>query len=112
MFASNFPIVLAALASGLLHDAGVDERSAWAAVRSLLSAAVANLEGREPADALTGPIARGDAGTVARPLEALSGDPARRELYRVLSRAALALAREGKTAPPALDAVARLLDDA
>ncbi len=46
---------------------------------------------------LTGPVVRGDVGTVRRHLEAL--DPERRELYRVLARELLALA--GPELPPA-----------
>jgi predicted short-subunit dehydrogenase-like oxidoreductase (DUF2520 family) len=63
--------------------------------------------------ALTGPIARGDAATVARHLAALASDPALNEIaavYRLLGRRALALARaQGRADAAALAAIAALL---
>ncbi len=50
---------------------------------------------RGTADGLTGPIRRGDVGTVERHLEALAGDAELALLYRVLGRRALGLARPG-----------------
>ena len=94
VFASNFPTVLAAIAVRLLGDAGVDREQAWAATRALLSAASANLEGRAPADALTGPIARGDVATVRGHLGALADEAEARDAYIALSRVALDLAAE------------------
>jgi predicted short-subunit dehydrogenase-like oxidoreductase (DUF2520 family) len=55
----------------------------------LVRATVDNVGELGPADALTGPVARGDARTVARHLEALSGDD--RDAYRALARLARSL---------------------
>jgi predicted short-subunit dehydrogenase-like oxidoreductase (DUF2520 family) len=92
VFASNFPVVLAAVAERLLAEAGVARAEARPAVRHLLSSAAANLaRGDDAALALTGPIARGDATTVARHLAALAGDAEAEGLYRALARATLRL---------------------
>lgn len=97
VMASNFPVILASLAAGLLEDLGIPGRSAQQAVHSLMEGAVSNLADRSPEEALTGPVARGDAGTVMRHLSALRGNPDARAVYKRLSLAALAMA-EGKGA--------------
>lgn len=107
VFASNFPIVLAEIAARLLTDAGVPSVEARDAVQGLLAAAAINLRGRAPAEALTGPVARGDVGTVQAHLGALAGDA--REIYVTLARAAADLARQAGANPEALDRIRRLL---
>ena len=92
VFASNFPVVLAAIAARLMSDAGVDAEGARGAVECLLALAAANVAGRDPAAALTGPVVRGDAVTVRRHLAALAGDDEARAAYVALSRAALGMA--------------------
>ena len=110
VFASNFPIVLAAIAERLLAGAGVSAEEARPAVRHLLSSAAGNLaRGDEAAVALTGPIVRGDAATVRRHLEALATDAGADSAYRVLAREALALAHMAGAPRDGLDAVAALL---
>jgi predicted short-subunit dehydrogenase-like oxidoreductase (DUF2520 family) len=112
VLASNFPTVLWAVAERLLKESGIDADAARGAVLSLMSTAVDNLAGASAADALTGPIARGDAATVRIHLAALETDPAAREAYRVLSLEALALAREAHGDADALHEIGALLDDA
>jgi predicted short-subunit dehydrogenase-like oxidoreductase (DUF2520 family) len=51
-----------------------------------------SLTRQEPAEALTGPVARGDDTTIRRHLDALTSDDA--ALYRALGRAALELAQK------------------
>lgn len=113
VFASNFPVVLAAVAERLLADAGVPGPAAGAAVRHLLASAATNLAaGDDVAAALTGPIARGDAATVARHLAALATDPEADALYRALGRATLRVAAGAPTdraGPAARAAIATLL---
>ncbi len=97
VFASNFPVVLAAVAQRLFEVAGVDAGSARGAATQLLAAAAANVaaapaDGRV-GDVLTGPVARGDAVTVARHVAALGPDDADGLLYRALTRSAVDLAR-------------------
>jgi predicted short-subunit dehydrogenase-like oxidoreductase (DUF2520 family) len=75
----------------------------------LIRGAAANLE-IGPVAALTGPVRRGDAETVAAHLRALS--PGDRELYLLLAREALRLAREAGLSAEAGDRVARALGTA
>lgn len=85
--ASNFLVTLVNYAVTLLYRAGVPRDAGLAALLPLIKGTVANLEAVGLPDALTGPIARGDLGTVKRHLRALEsmpGDFAR--LYRVMAR--------------------------
>jgi predicted short-subunit dehydrogenase-like oxidoreductase (DUF2520 family) len=109
VFASNFPTVLAAVAAHLLAGAGIEESEAWGAIRALMRGAVANLDDATPARALTGPIARGDADTIAKHHGALASQPATRALYASLSLAAVELARGGGASDEALGEIRRLL---
>ena len=63
---------------------GLDEEFSESAWRSLFLGNAQNTATAGPVQALTGPIERGDTATVARHLEALTGDA--REIYLVLSR--------------------------
>ncbi len=111
VFASNFPVVLAAVAERLLSAAGVAPHEAGPAVRHLLSAAAANLaRGDDAAAALTGPVARGDAATIVAHLRALAADPEALELYRALAHATLGVAQASGGSAESLTAVADVLD--
>ncbi|MGZ8457651.1 MAG: DUF2520 domain-containing protein, partial [Gemmatirosa sp.] len=111
VFASNFPIVLAAIAERLLAHAGVEATEARPAVRHLLSSAAVNLaRGDDAALALTGPIVRGDDTTVRRHLAALADDPGADATYRAMAREAVTLARAAGAPIEGLDAVSALLD--
>jgi predicted short-subunit dehydrogenase-like oxidoreductase (DUF2520 family) len=110
--ASNYVVALLDAAVGLLQSAGVDEQAALGALVPLAQSAVANVGDKGLAQGLTGPIRRGDSGTVARHLAALASDPALSELYRVLGRRALGLAQAaGAAAPEDLAAIQALLAD-
>jgi predicted short-subunit dehydrogenase-like oxidoreductase (DUF2520 family) len=114
VLASNFPLVLAALAARLLRDAGVEPAAADGAVRALLSTAAANvadggLDAMTVAGRLTGPIARGDADTVATHRLALAADPVTLAVYDALSRAALDVLRAGGSDVRRLDPIAAAL---
>jgi predicted short-subunit dehydrogenase-like oxidoreductase (DUF2520 family) len=99
VLAGNAPLALLARATSLLEEAGVDRADAHRALAALLSGAASNAAAAGPASALTGPVVRGDAATVARHLDVLSADPNTRELYRRLALEALALAGpEGREA--------------
>lgn len=111
VLASNFPVTLAALAEGLLARLGVEGVAAHRAVRALMAASVENLAAAPRAlDALTGPIARGDAATVQAHTTALHGVRPQHDVYEVLSRATLALLRERGDAPQAVAALEAALD--
>jgi predicted short-subunit dehydrogenase-like oxidoreductase (DUF2520 family) len=109
VISSNFPVVLAAVATGILADAGIPERSAQRAVHSLMEAAVSNVADTPPDEALTGPVVRGDVETVHRHLQALRHNPDARALYRRLSFAALEMANRRGTDPSRLAEIQKLL---
>lgn len=88
VFASNYLVVLAAVAERLALDAGLPADAAI--FHPLMARTVANLASADPAAVLTGPVRRGDAGTVQAHLDALSGNT--RALYLLLAREALRLA--------------------
>jgi predicted short-subunit dehydrogenase-like oxidoreductase (DUF2520 family) len=111
VFAANFPVVVAALAERLLVEAGVDEGEARAATLGLMKAAVSNLETGRPHDVLTGPIARGDVGSVLGHLAALAHDAPALDAYVTLSRAALTLAHERGTSAERLAEISAALDE-
>lgn len=102
VIASNFPVILAEVASKLLAGLGITERSAQQAVHSLMEAAVSNIAETPPGDALTGPIVRGDVDTVMRHLAALKGNPEARAVYKRLSLAAVETASRRGTDPDRL----------
>ena len=111
VLASNFPAVLAGIAAELMGAAGIGHADARAAVTSLLRASVANLHDGEPAAVLTGPIVRGDVGTIRAHLAALAGDPDVVAVYRALSRAAIQLLASDPAADRArLAAIEQALD--
>ncbi len=68
--AANYPLGALAMAESLFAAAGVP----FAAARPLVEAVVSNAFDLGPAAALTGPIARGDAGTVTAQLAAVRRD--------------------------------------
>jgi predicted short-subunit dehydrogenase-like oxidoreductase (DUF2520 family) len=95
----NAPLALLARATSLLEEAGVERADAHRALAALLSGAASNAVAAGAASALTGPVVRGDAATVARHLDVLAADPSTRELYRRLALETLALAgAEGREA--------------
>jgi len=92
VFASNYLVVVEAVAQRLLRHAGLSDADAWAALRPLVEGTFENLGRYEPREALTGPVVRGDTVTIVRHLESLAVDDA--TLYRALGRAALELAQK------------------
>lgn len=109
VISSNFPVVLASIAGHLLHDIGIPDSSAYQAVESLMSGALANMRQTLPDDALTGPVMRGDAETVGKHLRALQGRGAASEVYCALSIAAVEIAERRGIDSKRLAAVAGLI---
>ncbi len=68
--ASNFAVTLSALSHELLRKAGVDQPGA--VIGPLMRGTLGNLETQSPADALTGPIVRGDAATIEQHLSVIA----------------------------------------
>ena len=91
VLASNAVVALLALAEQVFRDAGIDDPAER--FLPLTRASVDNVGELGAADALTGPVVRGDAATVERNLRALSErSPAAVAPYVALSRAAADLA--------------------
>jgi len=79
----------------------------------LVESTVSNLSLSEPARALTGTFARGDLATVKLHMEALSssGISDALQLYRLLGRRAVALARKNGVKPEILRKIRKALDE-
>lgn len=93
--ASNYLVTLLDFAARHFEELGVDRQQALRALLPLVRGTLANIERLGIPQALTGPIARGDAPTIAGHVAALRGRaPELLELYRNLARQTLALARE------------------
>lgn len=107
VFASNYFVVVEAVAERLLREAGLAEGEAWEALAPLVGGTLDNLRRQGPLAALTGPVARGDVDTLTRHLAALSGTEA--ELYRRLGEATLELARRRGMDEAVAARVARVL---
>ena len=99
VFASNYVVAVTAVAERLFESAGLDD--ALPMFAPLVEATVSNVLRLGPAEALTGPAARADAGTVRRNLEALTPfGPVVVESYVALARVVLDLAEgSGRLAP-------------
>jgi predicted short-subunit dehydrogenase-like oxidoreductase (DUF2520 family) len=110
--ASNFVVVLLDMAAELLGQAGVEPASAVAALVPLARGALDNVAEHGLAGALTGPIKRGDAGTVGRHLEALADATEIASIYRQLGRRAADLAERAGVAAADLGEVRRRLAEA
>lgn len=94
VLAANYSVTLAALGARLLASIGIEPEDGLTALLPLLRGNLENLEQLGLPHALTGPIARGDSGTVARHLTALdAADPAVARIYRELGLLTLPLAQ-------------------
>ncbi len=103
VFASNFTVVLQAIAQSAWREAGVPNDLVGALNAQLLNATVANSLALGPAQAITGPAARGDVAVVRAQAEVVSAwHPQAGEVYRALSAMAADLASAAKRAesPP------------
>jgi len=107
---ANYSVALMGMAVRLAEQAGVPPKMAARLYLPLLHGTADNLDQLTPAAALTGAIRRGDAGTVAAHLSALS--PRDRVLYAAIGREALALARSAGLADGPAAEVERLLEEA
>lgn len=93
VIASNYMVVLYALAERQFRQMGLDSEAAKAALLPLMRASLDNIAAQGVPAALPGPLVRGDAGTVAANLAALADDPEAQAIYRALALAALPMAR-------------------
>jgi predicted short-subunit dehydrogenase-like oxidoreductase (DUF2520 family) len=105
VFASNYVIVAVAEGVRVLQAAGWKSEEAEGALLPLVEGVVMNLRRRGITQALTGPVRRGDAETVARHLAALEDV----DLYRMLGLVALRIAIEAGLDPAAAERTRRAL---
>lgn len=89
---SNLFCALADMAEGWMRDCGFDAQSAHELLTPLMLGNMANVAEQGAVTALTGPVERGDAGTVAKHLAVLEGND--REIYRLLSLRLVAIAQQ------------------
>lgn len=95
VIASNYTVTLAALATQLLERLGATPEHSLHALLPLMRTTLDNLERQGLPDALTGPLIRGDVGTVQRHLRALDqAAPNVAALYRCLAHGTLPLAQQ------------------
>ncbi|ACH40159.1 protein of unknown function DUF2520 [Citrifermentans bemidjiense Bem] len=108
----NYLTALIEAGAKAYQKGGVPREQAFQVMEPLVRATVENVFRTGTVQALTGPIARGDAAVVSAQLEALEawdGEMAR--LYRDLAVVALDLSRRrGQASDSGLEALARLLD--
>jgi predicted short-subunit dehydrogenase-like oxidoreductase (DUF2520 family) len=91
VMASNYMVTLAGCAVELLLEAGLTEREAQLLTQHLMSNTLSNLQHVDHVnDALTGPLMRGDVGTIKEHLRVLQS-PHIHALYKVAGRATLPL---------------------
>lgn len=92
--ACNYGVTLSGMALDLLEAAGIEREDGLRALAPLLRNSLNVLLGSTPEAALTGPIRRGDVGTVLRHLNALEAAPVEiRNLYRAAGLCTVELAR-------------------
>jgi predicted short-subunit dehydrogenase-like oxidoreductase (DUF2520 family) len=110
VFASNYLVTTSAIAEELFGAAGVPDPAS--AMAPLQRASLDHVERLGAEGALTGPVVRGDAGTIRRNLEALSRHaPTTVPAYVAMARASLDLAvRSGRLSPDVRAAVDDVLD--
>jgi len=104
--ASNALTGLLDVGQQILVDAGIEHEAAESMLLPLVRGTLDNIEALGARAALTGPIARGDVGTVRKHLSALTG--ANRQAYVAVARAVLTLAERSDAG--GVDEIRELLD--
>jgi len=113
VMASNHLVALLDAALALQERAGIDRQTARPAMAPLIRATVENVLAAGPAAALTGPVARGDADTIRRHLDALAdGDADLAAFYRAAARWTARVAEQKGTPGDDLGRIRELLDEA
>jgi len=105
VFASNYLVTLFQISMNLMQEAGIAPDLARPALANIMQGNINNLRQLDPAQALTGPIARGDLETINKHLAVLgSNDYAKiyRELAQLTAAYAPALSPEQRHALAAL----------
>ena len=93
VFVCNLLAALLFAGEGIMQRIGIELPPFYPIIRATL----ANIEAKGPLLALTGPVVRGDADTVASHVEAIGDMPLHQKIYKDLSLAALEMARQRGT---------------
>lgn len=91
VFSSNYVVALQAAAARCWERAGLPAALARTALAPMTLGAASAIAQLPLAEALTGPLVRGDVASVARHLDALVSEPTTQRLYRALGRELLSL---------------------
>ncbi|ALK29586.1 Rossmann-like and DUF2520 domain-containing protein [Burkholderia plantarii] len=110
-YAASFALCGLAEAVALWRQLGMNEADALRALLPMLSGTIETARDKGLANALAGPVSRGDAGIVERQLALLDelGDD-HAVLYALMTRRAVGLARRRAVPPAGLDALAGSVD--
>ena len=92
VMASNQMIGLIKTACDLLKESGFSQENALSAIKPLIYGNIDNVYRQGLKDALTGPVARGDMGTVNKHLNVLDGDT--KNIYNLLTNKLIELKNE------------------
>jgi predicted short-subunit dehydrogenase-like oxidoreductase (DUF2520 family) len=93
VMACNYQVTLVDAALELMEIAGIDRAAALDALGPILRATIDNVLSSGPEKALTGPIRRGDVGTIRRHLAALEiASPETKRLYKAAGLRTIAIA--------------------
>jgi predicted short-subunit dehydrogenase-like oxidoreductase (DUF2520 family) len=92
VFGSNYVAALLEEARLMMEEAGLEDTRA--AVAILAGSAISNWASTAEAEGFTGPIRRGDTSLIEDHLKALSNDPDRLALYKLLGRSILRAVKE------------------
>lgn len=106
---SNHVVTLLAQSVEVLEGCGLRHDEAVAALTTLMQTSLDAVVAHGVPDALTGPLVRGDAATVARHLRALAAYPHVATLYRAAGMATVPLAEQRGVPPEAIAALAAAL---
>ena len=112
VLACNDLVTLLDAAADLWSELGLSKEEGLRALLPLVRGTIENLDAIGLPDALTGPVARGDVGTVDRNLVALdAASPETADLYRALARRTIPIARaKGTLSEAAADTLCERLD--
>jgi predicted short-subunit dehydrogenase-like oxidoreductase (DUF2520 family) len=104
VMASGGVVALVSISLEMLARCGLSEAQSKRVLLPLVEGTIANVRAVGPARALTGPIRRGDTGTVKRNMKALAAvDSSWLEVYRLLAARSLTLAKEAGLDEESLD---------
>ncbi|OGC09915.1 hypothetical protein A2V82_03765 [candidate division KSB1 bacterium RBG_16_48_16] len=112
VIAANFTVGLQHAAVRMLNAIGIEERDALTMLAPLVRATLENILEQGPASALTGPVSRGDIGTVKKHYDHLEKKlPELLTLYSALSKYLVSIAvQQGKADEKALEEIVAFLN--